>query len=261
MKIKILSGWSNPGGSTTSFINLCNLFNDNGLDCTFYGPHAYHLGKCKSGTVEMCTANEENEIFIVHFFNMPHRPEKSKKVILACHEKDVFKIKDVKPYWDDIVYVSNSQMFWQGVPGTVIPNVITPLTKTETHPGKKAGIIGSIDRNKNTHVSIERALKDGFKEVHLYGLMTDEPYYKEHVLKYVESGKAVIHGYKENTQEVYDSVTDVYHSSLSETFNLIKAECEMTGTHYHGLESAESGAEYWDNESILKAWEKLFNEN
>jgi hypothetical protein len=60
---------------------------------------------------------------------------------------------------------------------------------------------------------------------------------------------------------VYDSVTDVYHSSLSETFNLIKAECEMTGTHYHGLESAESGAEYWDNESILKAWEKLFNEN
>jgi len=257
-KIKILSGWSNPGGSTTAFINLCNLFNENGLDCTFYGPHTFHLGQCKADLTENCAVNEEGEILITHYVKIPERPEASKKVILACHEKDVFPVKNIKPHWDEIVYVSNSQMFWQGVPGTVIPNVITSLVKSETNLEKKAGVIGSIDRNKNTHVSIERALKDGFKEVHLYGLMTDEAYYLEHVNQYVKDGKAIIHGYKTNTQEIYDTITDVYHSSLSETFNLIKGECELTGTNYHGLDSAESGAEYWDKDKILEAWKSCF---
>ena len=47
-KVKILSGRSNPGGATIHFIDLCNLLNDNGFDCTFYGPHEWHLGKCRS---------------------------------------------------------------------------------------------------------------------------------------------------------------------------------------------------------------------
>ena len=256
-KIKILSGWSKPGGSTTSFINLCNLFNDNGLDCTFYGYDSFPVGQCKYDSMENCAVNEEGEILITHFLKLPERPEASKRVILACHEKEVYRVKDVKPFWDAIAYVSNSQMFWQGVPGIVIPNVITPLIKSEDSSKKLAGVIGSIDRNKNTHVSIERALNDGFKKVNLYGLVTDQDYYREHIVKYVNSGKASIHGYKVNPQEMYDSITDVYHSSLSETFNLIKAECELTGTNYHGLDSAESGAEYWDNDKILKAWKEL----
>jgi hypothetical protein len=256
-KIKILSGWSKPGGSTTSFINLCNLFNENGHDCTFYGHDPFPVGQCKYDSMENCAVNEEGEILIIHFLKIPERPEASKKVILACHEKNVFPIKNIKSYWDEVVYVSNSQMFWQGVPGTVIPNVLTPLNKPKDDIEKRVGVIGSIDRNKNTHVSIQRALDDGFKKVHLYGLVTDQDYYREHVVKYVNDGKAYIHGYKTNPQEMYDSLTDVYHSSLSETFNLIKGECELTGTNYHGLDSAESGAEYWDNQGILKAWNKL----
>lgn len=256
-QIKILSGWSNPGGSTTSFINLCNLFSKNRLDCTFYGPHTFPLNQCNFDLMDNCAVNEEGEVLITHFLKLPERPEASKKVILACHEKDVYKVKDVKPFWDEIVYVSNSQMFWQGVPGIVIPNVITPLIKSEVSSEKIAGVIGSIDRNKNTHVSIQRALDDGFKKVHLYGMVTDQEYYKECVNQYVIEGKAIIKGYETSTQKVYDSLTDVYHSSLSETFNLIKAECDLTGTSYHGLDSAESGAEYWDNDKILKAWEGL----
>ena len=266
-KIKILSGWSNPGGSTTAFINLCNLFNKNGLDCTFYGPHTFHLGQCKSDLLENCAVNEEGEVLIIHFLKIPERPEASKKVILACHEKEVYKVKDVKPFWDNIAYVSNSQMFWQGVPGIVIPNAITTLSKSKVKfPVKRAGVIGSIDKNKNTHISIKRALEDGFDEVYLYGMVTDQDYYKgvetifsndKSVSEYVLEGKAIIKGYEPNTQEVYDSLTDVYHSSLSETFNLIKAECELTETNYHGLDSAESGAEYWDNDKIIKAWKEL----
>ena len=256
-KIKILSGWSKPGGSTTSFINLCNLFNENGHDCTFYGYDSFPVGQCKYDSMENCAVNEEGEILIIHFLKIPERPEASKKVILACHEKEVYPVKDIKPFWDDITYVSNSQMFWQGVPGTVIPNVLTPLTKMEGDLIKKVGVIGSIDRNKNTHVSIQRALDDGFKKVHLYGLVTDQEYYREHVVNYVNNGKAYINGYQTNPQEMYDSLTDVYHSSLSETFNLIKGECELTGTNYHGLDSAESGAEYWDNERILNKWRNI----
>jgi len=256
-KIKIISGWSNPGGSTTSFINLCNYMNANGMDCTFYGPHDYHRDKCKSGHIAEAQVNQKDEILIIHYLKFPERPEASKKVILSCHEKDVYEVKKVKPFWDDVVYVSNSQMFWQGVPGKVIPNIITELNKTESHPGKKAGVIGSVDKNKNTHVSIQRALDDGFDKVYLYGLVTDQPYYAEHVQSFVDDGKAIINGYEPNTQKMYDSITDVYHSSLSETFNLIKAECKATGTHYHGLDSAESGADYKEPQEILVQWKNL----
>ena len=48
--VKIISGYSEKGGSTTAFINLTNIFNENGIDCVFYGPHQWHLDKCKSGT-------------------------------------------------------------------------------------------------------------------------------------------------------------------------------------------------------------------
>ena len=223
-KIKILSGWSNPGGSTIAFINLCNLFNENGLDCTFYGLHDWHLGRCKSGRLQDCAVNEEEENLIFHFLKIPQRPEVSNKVILACHEKDIYPVKDVKPFWDDIVYVSESQMDWQGVPGIVVPNVISPLHALEKS-FSVAGVIGSIDKNKNTHVSIERALTDGHSKVLLYGLVTDDAYYSEEVKKYVESGKAEIMKYEDDKQKMYNSLSDVYHSSLSETFNFIKPEC------------------------------------
>jgi len=47
--VKIVSGWSNRGGSTFAFINLTNALNKAGYDTTFYGPHEWHLDKCKSG--------------------------------------------------------------------------------------------------------------------------------------------------------------------------------------------------------------------
>lgn len=50
--VKILSGWSNKGGSTFAFINLTNELNKNGIDTTFYGPHNWHLDKCKSGLLD-----------------------------------------------------------------------------------------------------------------------------------------------------------------------------------------------------------------
>ena len=256
-KIKILSGWSAPGGSTVAFINLCNLFNERGYDCTFYGPHDWHTRQCKSGYLDECPVNEKDENIIVHYLKFPSRPEESNRVILSCHEKNVFPIKDVPKFWDEVVYVSNTQMFWQGVGGKVIPNVVSDL-----HPKREfmigvAGIIGSIDPNKQTHLSIERAVKDGFETINLFGQVTDEAYYNEKVKPLVEKHGVNMIGHVDNKQAMYDSLSKVYHSSASETFNFIKAECEKTNTPYDGLESAESGAEIWTNTQVLNAWEDI----
>ena len=127
-KIKILSGWSNPGGSTVAFVNLCNLFNERGYDCTFYGPHAWHIGKCKSAWLDECPLNEADERLIVHFLKLPARPVESESVILACHEQEVFPVKNLDCFWDETVFVSESQKSWHGTEGIVIPNVISEPT-------------------------------------------------------------------------------------------------------------------------------------
>ena len=257
-KIKIISGWSAPGGSTVAFINLCNLFNERGHDCTFYGPHEWHLNKCEAGILEECPLNEEGENLLVHFLKLPNRPELSNKVVLACHEKEIYPVKDLTPFWDDVVYVSNAQMFWQGVPGKVIPNVVADLSPSPVTLGV-AGIIGSVDPNKQTHVSIERAVKDGYEKILLYGNVTDPEYYDSKVKPLVEKHDVTMMGHVDSKQLIYDSITKVFHSSASETFNFIKAECEKTGTMYDGLDSAESGAEVWTNTQILKEWEECLN--
>ena len=269
-KIKILSGWSAPGGSTVALVNLCNLFNERGYDCTFYGPHDWHLSKCKADYLQKCPLNEKDEILLVHYLTLPQRPDASDKVILACHEKDVYPIAEQKKFWDKVVYVSESQKEWQSkretspVPkltlGEVIPNVLPDLHPSTNMILQVAGVIGSIDANKKTHRSIERALEDGYKDILLYGMITEEDYFTKFVKPLMDDNPGVKHlSFCDNKQQMYDSVSKVYHSSASETFNYVKAECNLTGTIYDGLDSAESGAEVWTNTKILKAWEKLLN--
>ena len=66
-KVRILSGWSNPGGSTVAFINLTNLLNKGGIDTTFYGPHSWHLDKCKAELTNRLDISDPNETLIAHF--------------------------------------------------------------------------------------------------------------------------------------------------------------------------------------------------
>ena len=63
--IKIVSGYTDKGGSTTFFINLTNFLNENGVDCTFYGNQPYHLDKCKSGTITNDLKYESDENTLV----------------------------------------------------------------------------------------------------------------------------------------------------------------------------------------------------
>ncbi len=71
--------------------------------------------------------------------------------------------------------------------------------------------------------------------------------------------KVQLIGHVDDKQKMYDSVSTVYHSSRRETFNFIKPECEMTGTEYNGLPSADSDALYLKPEEVVEIWAKALN--
>ena len=130
-KVRLISGWSHPGGSTLHHIALTNLLNDNDIDCTFYGPHEYHLDKCKSGTIADATV-EKDDIVISHYLLVP--PVEMKKHILSCHETTLWDLKKMDPrQYDVIQFVSNSQKKWHGVnhPSVIIPPVVEKVNWTK----------------------------------------------------------------------------------------------------------------------------------
>lgn len=257
-KIKILSGWSEPGGSTVAHINLCNLFNSKGLDCTFYGPHDWHLDKCRSGHLKDVSIVPTDSI-ICHFLKLDKNLFKAKKYIFSCHETNIFSFKEHGlPGCDLIHFVSESQKKWQNVsvPSVVIPNVLSKLDKAPLGT-KAAGVIGSIDSHKQTHLSIQRAWDDGYSTVYLFGKISQPVYFENTIFPLLQTGRAFYKGHLNSKQEMYNMVDAVYHSSKRETFNFVKAECLATGVEYKGLDSAESDAEYWPDDRILNAWTKI----
>jgi len=255
-KIKLVSSWTRPGGSVVAHINLTNLLNDNGYDCTFYGPHDWHLDKCKAEPLDKCLLGPD-DILISHFIKVPDEV-RVKQHILYCHEKDIFPLKQVPlAQYDFIVFVSNSQKEWHGVnhPSVIIPPAVNKV-EWENPNNKVAGVIGSIDYNKQTHNSIKRALKDGYKKVLLFGELNDTPYYNKTVAKLVRSGKAVMMGHEDEREALYGQVSEVYHSSLSETYGLVEAECRLSGIPFNGT---SNGQEILEKEEILQRWKKVLS--
>jgi len=260
MAIKIVSGWSNPGGSTHAHIALCNLFNEQGLDCQFFGPHQWHLNRCRGKTLSEFMINSD-DVIISHFLII--KPDKCKKHIYSCHETNVAPIKNITNLKDInlIHYVSESQRNWHGVdfPSIVIPNILPNLKKSPLGTGA-AGVIGSIDSHKQTHLSIQRALDDGWEKVLVYGGVSQQSYFIDKVVPiFTKNWNVSIMNQCEDKQKMYDSIDCVYHSSKRETFNYIKAECELTGVGYRGVDSADANAEYWDSEKILESWKQIIN--
>ena len=204
--VKIVSGWSNRGGSTFAFINLTNALNKAGYDTTFYGPHEWHLDKCKSGRMNEINMGK-NDTMIFHFIPLNSRPD-VKKVLLSCHEKNVFEVGSIPQYWDEVVFLNKKQReYHHRYKGryNIIPNLKEVLLNNPKSPETKgvAGIIGSIDENKQTHVSIHKALRDGFKKVILFGNVTDPNYYNNFVKPLINEN-VVEKGFISDKQKIYD---------------------------------------------------------
>jgi hypothetical protein len=259
MKIKILSGWSAPGGSTQHHIDLTNLLNDNGYDCTFYGPHDYHVDKCKSGMLQEAKIDPE-DIVISHFLKIPDGLD-VKKHILSLHETNLFPLKELNPdCYDVIQYVSEQQREWQDYDHeyVIIPPMVDEVSWEAPEEGsdrsKIAGVIGSVDSHKQPHLAVQKALEDGFERVLMFGIITDKDYFEKELLEYVENGLVVMLGQMEDKNEMYNLVGKVYHMSKRETFGLVEAECKKVGIPFEGLENNPT---VLTNEEVLGLWKNL----
>jgi hypothetical protein len=256
--IKIVTGWSNRGGSTTALISLTNALNKAGYDTTLYGPHRWHLDKCKAKLFDGNINAEPTDRLIAHFIQPPTRPNVS-KVILACHEKNLFEVGRVNQYWDEVVFLNERHRAYHSSYNgkySIIPNLKEPFNRRDkTGLEKIAGIIGSFDENKQTHVSIQRALADGCEKVYLFG-EPETPYYHEYV-KPLLSDKVLLHGFMNNKQAMYDMIGCVYHSSISEVACLVKDECESTGVVFKGTEVTDNPIVLLTNDEIIKEWVKI----
>tara|TARA_R110002051_G_scaffold11808_2_gene42531 strand:+ start:2254 stop:3030 length:777 start_codon:yes stop_codon:yes gene_type:complete len=255
--VKLLSGWSNPGGSTHHHIALTNLLNSKGVECVFYGPHDYHLDKCKSDTLDKLQIGPEH-ILISHFLHVPNDPT-WKKHILSCHETNIFPLSEVNlEVYDTIQYVSQSQKDWHGVDhsSVIIPPMVEKV-KWKNPENKCAGVIGSIDPHKRPHLSIQAALDDGYDKVFLFGDITDREYFNKEVAPYVNRGEAVMQAHESDRKALYGQIEAVYHSSLRETYGLVEAECRLAGIPFRGESNNQV---ILTEDEIWERWEDCLNQ-
>jgi len=76
--------------------------------------------------------------------------------------------------FDKIHYIRESQRKWHGVDHPFFECMYVQnkvVANKKTCKGKVAGIIGSMDPNKQVHVSIERALIEGFEKEKIYEVL------------------------------------------------------------------------------------------
>lgn len=257
-KIKLISGWSNYGGSTYHHIRLTNLLNSNGYDCTFYGPHDWHLDKCKSQKITELPKIEKSDIIISHFVPPSLFKSQCSKHILSCHETNLFNIEPTA--YSHIQFVSKEQMKWH--------NNLTPLNKNKcfiippivdkidwgSPNNKVAGVIGSIDSHKQTHLAIELALSMGYEKVLLYGGINHYQYYVNFILPYVQAKKVVIAGHEDDKVKMYNCVSAVFHMSKRETYGLVEAECKLAGIPFIGKSNNQP---ILDQQEILERWKTI----
>ena len=262
--IKIISGWSAEGGSSTAFINLCNAFNERGIECKFHGPHEWARGKCSFGNFSELSISEDDNL-IFHFLQIPDHI-KAKKIVLSVHEQNMFNLAITNLSKVDTIHmVAEHQAEYHKVqkynkPYFILSNVMDKLLPNPKTKEKAVGIIGSIDENKQVHISIQKAISDGFKDITLFGKITDNKYYEIAVKPLIQKYKIKGPKFSENKQEMYDSITDVYFSSRLECLPFVIGECKLTGTNLHAIEGKNylNGVYETNTDKIINKWKEVF---
>ena len=138
-----------------------------------------------------------------------------------------------------------------------IQNLLDPnLVQHHPRPANKVGgVIGSIDRNKRTHLSIMKALADGCELVRVFGKDTDIAYQCEAVDPLLKDPRVMYHGVIEDKNRMYASISDVYHYSASETWGYIKAECAYLDIPFHSHD--EISLDLKSTDEIVNSWKEI----
>ena len=168
----------------------------------------------------------------------------------------------INKFWDEVVFLNEKQRnYHEQYTGKyrIIPNLKEVLEKKEKSEDVKsvAGIVGSIDQNKQTHVSILRALNDGNKKVYLFGNVTDQHYYQNEVKPLIDGEIVIEYGFISDKQKMYDMVESVYLSSKSEVASLVRDECHTTGTEFKGNFATEHNGENLTNDEVINKWKEI----
>ena len=262
--VRILSGWSNPGGSTVAFINLTNLLNEEGINTIFYGPHTWHLDKCKGEPTPRLDISDNDDRLIAHFIPLKEEKTPLRKVIFSCHETNLYPLQEkCMVAANELHFVSEKQREWHGMdmPSTVIPNVVRVGKRRGNHKRGYVGVIGSVDSHKQTGRAIEEALANEPKstKVLIFGGVTNEEYYKEYVKPLLKNKRVRFAGKYDNKDVMYNMIDAAYHASKYETYGLIKHECALHGIPFNDIYKSSEHSEYWEDERILEAWKTLLD--
>ncbi len=224
-----------------------------------YGPHEWHMNQCNSDMLCNYVTDNEDRL-IIHFLDYEQRPL-ARRVLLACHEKNLYPVGDRYQFWDECIFLNQGHREFHDSyvgPFRIIPNLKEEFPRLRKRPGAQssAGVIGSIDRNKQTHVSILKALADGFQRIYLFGAVTEDDYYQEAVAPLIAANKKIVIecGYMSDKEAMYAMVGTVYLSSISEVAPLVKDECLSSGTRFIGSDACQAESYSMDNKSILGEW-------
>ena len=265
--IKIITGHSSYGGSTELLIRLTNLFNDNGYDCTMYGPHTWFLNKCKSDNISNLKFNDnKSDIIISHLLEYDKRPMGPKKIIYYCHEKWWWKRLDkIYNYWDHVVFSHEEHRKWHAyykgnyscIPNPKDENL---LFKDKSNVQMVAGIIGVIQERKQTHISIQRALDEGCSKIYIFGEIENQKYFDNYIKPYTKYPEVILYGHNEDKQLMYNMIGRVYHSSIGEVACLVKDECKQTGVLFFGSEETNHEISNITNSELFQIWKSLIQQ-
>ena len=260
--IRIISGVTKLGGSTVVFINMTNEFNRRGIETVLYGPDNWHLDKCRGEVLNLQKLRvDANDRMITHFIGFSPRPP-VKKVVLSCHEKWWFRVGSVQRYWDCVQFLNEgSRQYHRDYTGpyVIIPNMLESLArKTDAEREKLdrvAGIIGTIEDRKQTHVSIGRALADGCEKVHIFGKIGDDAQaYFEKFVQPMFSDRVVYQGVLTDKSGMYGMIGRAYHSSKGEVASLVKDECHTSNTTFLGNAETMNQVAPLTNDEIVTKW-------
>lgn len=254
LKVNIISGWSRPGGSTLHHIALTNLLNENGFDCTFYGPHKWHLNKCKSAM--LANLELDAQAIIVSHYLAGTSVLTCRKHILSCHETNLYPLNKLDlNCFDMIHYVSESQRKWHSVehPFVIIPPIVQKI-EWQKPDNNVAGVVGTINSHKQTHKSIELALHDGYEKVMLFGLISEPSYFNFKIRHYLDKGQVIMAGHVDDRETMYNQLSAVYSNSIREAYGLVEVECSKAGIPFHG---PTNNQEILSRENILDRWKDI----
>lgn len=258
--IKIITGYSGPGGSTSALRRLCDEFNARDIACEMYGPSDWFIKNPKHHRRLSELMLPTKDRIIAHWIDL--KMKFKQKTIFSCHEMWWFDFNNVTDFYHEVQFLTEKQKNYHTSRSNIkkfflLPNLKEKLEITKLDSSKNvAGVIGNIDERKNIHESIKRALDEGSEKVLVFGDILSTPYFNEKI-KPLLNDKVIYMGHKDKSF-IYSNIDRVYHMSKGEVASLVKDECYTTGTMFFGNEETDNEVSIMTNDEIITSWkEKL----